>query len=46
MIGIWEIILIFIFLAIFIGPNKIPDYINYLKKGSQEFKKAFNNSQE
>ena len=46
MLGFWEIILIFTFIAIFIGPNKIPEYLNYLKKGTREFKKAVNNSKE
>tara|TARA_B100000073_G_C23703433_1_gene561299 strand:+ start:570 stop:710 length:141 start_codon:yes stop_codon:yes gene_type:complete len=46
MLGFWEIILIAVFIAIFIGPNKIPEYLNYLKKGKKEFQKAIDNSHE
>lgn len=46
MLGVWEIVLIILFIAIFIGPNKIPEFFNYLKKGIKEFKESLEKSQD
>ncbi len=39
-LGLSEILLIFILLLIFFGPNKLPELGKALGKGIQEFKKA------
>ena len=46
MLGVWEIVLIILFIAIFLGPNKIPEFFNYLKKGTKEFKKSLEKLQD
>ena len=46
MLGVWEIVLIILFIAIFMGPNKIPEFFNYLKRGKKQFKKSLENSQD
>ncbi len=44
MLGSWEIILILFFIIVLFGPNKIPELLKHLQKGTQEFKSAVTHS--
>ncbi len=44
MLGSWEILLIIFCITILFGPNKIPELFKYLQKGTQDFKRAINDS--
>lgn len=42
-LGMWEIVVIGVFVLIFFGANKIPSFMKGLGKGVREFKDAMNN---
>ena len=42
-LGPWEIALIGVFVLVFFGAKKIPDFMKGLGKGVREFKDAMNN---
>lgn len=42
-LGMWEIVVIGIFVLVFFGAKKIPDFMKGLGKGVREFKDAMNN---
>jgi sec-independent protein translocase protein TatA len=42
-LGPWEIVLIGVFVLVFFGAKKIPDFMKGLGKGVREFKDAMNN---
>ena len=46
MLGSWEIILIIFFILVLFGPNKIPEFLKYLKIGMKQFKSAVSNISE
>jgi TatA/E family protein of Tat protein translocase len=46
MLGSWEIILIIFFILVLFGPNKIPEFLQHLKIGVKQFKKAVFNISE
>lgn len=41
-IGMWEIMMIGIFVLVFFGANKIPEFMRGLGKGVREFKDSMN----
>jgi sec-independent protein translocase protein TatA len=44
-LGMWEIVVIGVFVLVFFGAKKIPDFMKGLGKGVREFKDAMNNVQ-